>query len=468
MLLLTWSLKMIRSYLRGLTRRNIALALLGVTGTLLSGCGGLGPASKTPQPDPQLNQSINHIIFLVQENRGFDHYFGHLPDYWAANGYPAVQFDAEPANASNPTQDGTGTITAYHFRTVCMQNMSPGWNESHVDWNRTDPVSSTATLDGFVQEAAHFAQNATGGDAPAFDLQGFRAMGYYTGDDLNYYYFMASNFATSDRWFSPLMSRTQPNRLYLFAATSAGHANPPKTPLSNKTIFEALENANISWKIYLTDPNTAFIGNFQPFGSQHPEKIVPLSEYFQDVANGTLPSVVLIEPGYQSGLDEHPNKNVQSGSAFVSKEINALMNSPSWKDSVFILTFDEGGSFYDHVPPQPAVSPDGIPPSDLNLGDICTVKTGANCDFNHTGYRIPLLVVSPFTKKQFVSHTVADYTAILKLIETRFQIPSLTQRDAAQMDMTEFFDFANPPWMTPPNPPAQKQDGVCDFLQQTP
>ncbi len=459
---------MIRSWLRELTRRNIAPALLGITSIFLSGCGGLGPASKTPPPDPQLNQSINHIIFLVQENRGFDHYFGHLPDYSAANGYPAVQFDAEPANASNPTQDGTGTITAYHFRTVCMQNMSPGWNESHVDWNRTDPVSTTATLDGFVQEAAHFAQTATGGDAPAFDLQGFRAMGYYTGDDLNYYYFMASNFATSDRWFSPLMSRTQPNRLYLFAATSAGHANPPKTPLSNKTIFEALENANISWKIYLTDPNTAFIGNFQPFGSQHPDKIVPLSEYFQDVSNGTLPSVVLIEPGYQSGLDEHPNKNVQSGAAFVSKEINALMNSPSWKDSVFILTFDEGGSFYDHVPPQPAVSPDGIPPSDLNLGDICTVKTGANCDFNHTGYRIPLLVVSPFTKKHFVSHTVADYTAILKLIETRFQIPSLTQRDAAQMDMTEFFDFANPPWMTPPNPPAQKQDGVCDFLQQTP
>src|SRR5437667_12260942 len=72
-LLLTWSLKMIRSYLRGLTRRNVARALLGVTGTLLSGCGGLGPASKTPPPDPQLNQSINHIIFLVQENRGFDH-----------------------------------------------------------------------------------------------------------------------------------------------------------------------------------------------------------------------------------------------------------------------------------------------------------------------------------------------------------------------------------------------------------
>jgi phospholipase C len=155
--------------------------------------------NKTPASDSRLNQSINHIIFLVQENRGFDHYFGHLPDYWVANGYPSVHIDAEPANASNPTQDGTGTITTYHFRTACMQNLSPGWNESHVEWNRTDPVSTTAMLDGFVQEAAHFAQNATGSDAPAFDLQGFRAMGYYTGDDLNYYYVMASNFATSDR-----------------------------------------------------------------------------------------------------------------------------------------------------------------------------------------------------------------------------------------------------------------------------
>jgi phospholipase C len=114
----------------------------------------------------------------------------------------------------------------------------------------------------------------------------------------------------------------------------------------------------------------------------------PLAQYFQDVANGTLPSVALIEPGYVSGLDEHPNKNVQSGAAFVSKEINGLMNSPSWKDSVFILTYDEGGSFYDHVPPQPAVIPDGTPPSDLNPGDTCMVKTGANSDCNHTAYRV--------------------------------------------------------------------------------
>jgi phospholipase C len=141
----------------------------------------------------------------------------------------------------------------------------------------------------------------------------------------------------------------------------------------------------------------------------------------------------------------------------VASLINALMRSPYWKDSVFILTWDEGGGFYDHVPPHKTVSPDGIKPNDLLPGDICNssnpANTGPNCDFVYTGYRVPLIVVSPFSKKNFVSHTPADYTAILKLIETRFGLAPLTARDAAQMDMSdpsEFFDFKNAPWMTPP------------------
>ncbi|HZQ67461.1 MAG TPA: alkaline phosphatase family protein [Terriglobales bacterium] len=448
-------------------RVSVVVFILGLAFTL-TGCGGGSSTSSSPEttpppPNASLNQSVNHIIFMVQENRGFDHYFGKLPAYWAANGFPSQSFDGLPANASNPAQTGTGTISSFHLRTVCVQNMSPGWNESHVDWNRTDPTSATGLMDGFVTSAAAFALNAGPPDAPIFDIQGYRTMGYYDDSDLNYYYFMASNFATSDRWFSPLMSRTQPNRLYLLAATSAGHANPPAQPLSNNTIFGLLESAGISWKIYETDPGTAFLGNFQPFEQQHVANIVPLSQFFTDLQNGTLPAVAEIEPGYLSDLDEHPGDNVQPGAAHVASIINALMASPAWKDSVFILTFDEGGGFYDHVPPQTAVSPDGIPPMDLNPGDICTTTTGPNCDFNHTGFRIPLIVVSPFTKKNYVSHTTADSTAILKLIETRFNLPSLTKRDAAQMDMTEFFDFANPPWITPPSPPAQNMNGLCDF-----
>jgi phospholipase C len=84
-------------------------------------------------------------------------------------------------------------------------------------------------------------------------------------------------------------------------------------------------------------------------------------------------------------------------------------------------------------------------------------------DFNRTGFRVPLIVVSPFTKKSYVSHTVADFTAMLKFIETRFSLPSLTARDAAQMDMTEFFNFDAPPWLTPPMPPVQPTNKPCDY-----
>lgn len=104
----------------------------------------------------------------------------------------------------------------------------------------------------------------------------------------------------------------------------------------------------------------------------------------------------------------------------------------------------EGAGVYDHVSPHHTVSPDGIKPQDLLQGDICTQSTGPTCDFVYTGYRVPLIVASSFTKKNYVSHKVPDYTAILKLIETRFDVPSLTARDAHQMNMGEFFDFSNP------------------------
>jgi phospholipase C len=197
------------------------------------------------------------------------------------------------------------------------------------------------------------------------------------------------------------------------------------------------------------------------------------------VQNGTLPQVAFIEPASEVSLDEHPSDddvapqfapNVESGSAYVASLINVLMKSPSWKDSVFFFTFDEGGGFFDHVPPQPAVSPDGIAPSDLQPGNICSSGNGAGgytCNFTLTGFRVPLIVISPYAKKHYVSHTVADYTALLKFIETRFNLPSLTARDAAQMDMSEFFDFVNEPWATPPTPPGQVTNGPC-YLDHLP
>jgi phospholipase C len=455
-------------------------------------------------------QSINHIIFMAQENRGFDHHFGALRQYWAQNGFEDKQFDGlaqfnptsgipplqgppptspgcDPAFPFDPvsptvqdcvTDSSSPQIASFHLSSMCVENPSPSWSESHNDVNHEDPTSPTPPAggpDGYVWSAAHDARHQ---NPPFNDTDGLRAMGHYDGGDLNYYYFMASNFATSDSWFSPVMTRTQPNRMYMLAGTSAGHTRPlpaGSLQLQNKTIFEALQNAGISWKVYVSDPNPTLIQGSAmamfAFSNQFPQNFVPASQFMADAANGTLPQVAMIEPGYSSGRDEHPFETVNSpggsvqvGASYVSGFINSLMQSQSWRDSAFILTWDEAGGFYDHVPPHPTVTPDGILPNDLTSSDVCSQVTGPTCDFVYTGFRVPLIVVSPFVNKHFVSHTPADHTAILKLIETRFGLASLTNRDAAQMDMTEFFDFVNAPWSTPPPPsqiPTQITSGPC-------
>lgn len=451
------------------TLRYAALLAAVSAAAVLIGCQGLASSPPPVNPNGALNNSVNHIIFMAQENRGFDHYFGHLPQYFSANGYPQT-LDGTPANASNPNVDGTGLVTPFHMISQCTEGISPFWNESHRDFNYEDPTSTQPMLDGFVRIAAAFAQGV------GFqDVQGRRVMGYFDETDLPYYYFMAANFATSDRWFSPAMDNTVPNRLYMLAGTSDGLVYAPTSPLAIPTIFDVLQAANISWKVYVTDDfqNPLYLGSaLSQFvtAQKYPQNFVSAKQFINDAQSGNLAQVVMIDPGYESGLDEHPYGNpqkpsdgVQDGSQYAGSLINGFIQSKSWKDSIFILTFDEAGGFYDHVPPQQTVSPDGIAPSDLKSTDICFGMTGGTCDFTFTGYRIPLIVISPFTKKNYVSHTVADYTAILKLIETRFGLKNMTARDAAQMDMTEFFDFQNVPWQTPPqNIPAQPNNEQCN------
>jgi phospholipase C len=460
---------------------------------------------------------LNHIIFMAQENRGLDHYFGALRAYWRANHFYDLSFDGlrqfnptsgnPPLYGPPPTNPGcdpnfappndctidsnSPNVASYHIITQCIENPSPSWNEGHVDWNLNNPVSTTPTLDGYVWSNAHDARNLK-----YYDVNGVRTMGYYQSGDLNYYYFMASQFATSDRWFAPAMTRTQPNRHYLMAGTSQGYAYPIGTDnndqsrLTATTIFQELQNAGISWKIYVNPQGSSCQSNPTPqclltlsylqdfqwgqtVPANYPQSLAPISQYFTDLKNGTLPQVAMIEPASSAGLDEHGSDsdqypiNIQLGANYVSSLINALMTSSSWKSSAFILTFDEGGGLYDHVPAQKAVSPDAIKPVDLLPGDICTGATGPNCDFVYTGYRLPLIVVSPYAKRHFVNHNIADYTAILKLIETRFNLPALTKRDAAQINMTQFFNFNFPPWMTPPTPPTQNTTGKC-YLNQLP
>jgi phospholipase C len=511
------------------SRYSLGLALL--SGLTLFGCQGLrSGTSSTPPPTGSL-QSLNHIIIFAQENRSLDHYFGAMRQYWAQNGIADQSFDGLPqfnpasgiaplqgpapiipgcdptmstsTNCVASTSDTTDTVTSFHMASVCNEEQSPFWDEAHVDWDINDPTgTSPAALNGFVQAAANDARQQS---PPLMDTNGLRAMGYFDGGDMNYYYFMASNFATSDRWFSPTMSRTQLNRMYLLAATSGGHAYPlapPYSALTNTTIFEELQNAGITWKIYVNPEATncaatdsaclvgfSYINMFayEQTILNSPtllQNIVPTSQFMTDVQNGTLPQVALIEPASPAGLDEHPNdldtsspSNIQAGASYASGLINAFMASPSWSDSAMIFTYDEAGGYYDHVSPQPAPPPDSPSsstylPIDLQPGDICDgsgqLGTGT-CDFGYTGYRVPMIVISPFAQKNYVSHTVYDYTAILALIEKRFGVTALTNRDAAQADMsTDFFNFASAPWTTPPSPPAQVMTGQCTLAAPTP
>ena len=142
----------------------------------------------------------------------------------------------------------------------------------------------------------------------------------------------------------------------------------------------------------------------------------------------------------------------------MKKIIDALMASPTWASSAFLLTFDEGGGVFDHVVPAAMPKPDAIPPM--------WKTTDIKANFDQSGFRLPLWVVSPYSKPNFVSHTTRDFTSILKLIEVRFGLTALTARDGAADDMTEFFDFSAPHFATPPTLPAQPTTGVCDKTKE--
>jgi phospholipase C len=389
-------------------------------------------------------ERIRHIIVFVQENRSFDHYFGKLGQYRVSKGLPNA-IDGVPAKAVLYNSEGQ-PVSPYHLRTVCTENLSPAWDPSWLSVN-------SGKMDGFLR--------TTG--PTSLDPSSTRPMGHYDHTDLPYYYELATQFATSDRFFSSVLTQTIPNRMYLFAGTSFGHVSadpPPAGGWTQTTIFDRLDQAGVSWKYYYQDK-----GSYLPEWSTYQRsaaKMQPIANYYNDIQNeATLPSVIFIERAGPSGLDEHPGFNTQKGAERGAQIINALMASPSWASSVFILTYDEGGKFYDHVIPASMVPPDNIPPM-INAGE-------PQGDFAHTGFRVPILVISPWVKPHYVSHTWRDLTSILRLIEVRFNLPPLTLRDANADSMMEFFNFNTPQLLTAPPLPAQPTSGACSYsLEKAP
>ena len=253
-------------------------------------------------------------------------------------------------------------------------------------------------------------------------------------------------FAIGDRYFASVPGPTFPNREYLLAGTSFGHIRNdlPAGGLSGRSVFNQLDEAGVSWKIYFSDVPAGFL--FAYVRTHAAGHVVPISQYFADAAAGRLPQVAFLDPMFggnkNTETDEHPPANIQIGQQLVARVVNALFKSPNWPWSALFLTYYEHGGYFDHMAPPSAVAPDDIAPM-LGPGDTVA-------GFDRYGVRVPSVVVSPFARPHFVSHDVFDHTSILRFVEKRFGLPALTRRDAAADPMFDLFDLKKPALLHPP------------------
>lgn len=449
---------------------------------------------------------------MMQENHSFDNYLGALPyapnsPYHAASPCPTTDntcVDGLTCTAdsngkltctnSNPEADGSAPVVAFHDPRLCVSpDLDHTWTGTHHEVNFIDPNDAIAGIqDGFVSQNDISEQN-DGAEIPTDD----DTIGFYTHDDIPYYYALAQTFAIDDRYFASTLSQTVPNRFYLYAGTSFGHlvttvneSIPPSPggyqPI-NGTIFDLLDAAKVSWGEYVdTSSGNTELGI--PYGAlvhtPDPPHFQTFDDFMGQAKSGDLPSVAFVDFGIQNS--EHPPFDIRAGEAKVASVIQALRTGPNWKASILILTYDEHGGAYDHVTPPAAVPPDAIPPgmcadnsnppssktpgNGAQCGDsmqeaqkLCSqAKSGEACSkFDQYGIRLPFIVVSPFAKPSYVSHTVGDHGSILALIENRFTGGKrLTMRDANANDLEDLFDFTNSPSLhskvsptlaTPPN-----------------
>jgi phospholipase C len=387
------------------------------------------------RPDPtkpegtDLVPQVEHIVVVMQENHSYDSYFGMLG---RGDGF-TLDATGKPT-ASNADAQGN-VVRAFHAASTCQASgLSQNWNSSHIQWNN-------GAMDGFVRSPS-----------------GAAAMAYWDGRDLPFYYGLATTFPVCDRWFASCLGQTYPNRRFLMCGSALGSVNTimqDDLPLpQHGTIVESLNRNNISWRDYYTLLPT--LGLFPPVLAANVDKCPKIEQFFADAAAGTLPAVSFVESNGATQSEEAP-QDISQGEAFSAKALNAVVASPNWASTVLVFVYDEHGGYYDHVPPPPAVPPDDIAPiltvhPDDHLDGLPAQLPG---DYARYGLRVPAVIVSPFARKNYVSHVVRDHTSILSLIEHKFNLPALTNRDGAADNLLECLDLAGtPPFLTPPTLPA--------------
>jgi phospholipase C len=373
---------------------------------------------------------IDHVVLVMQENRTFDHYFSSLT-------VPGQTIDGAAPDATNP--DPTGApVARFHQPAYCFDNPAESWDEVHRE------VDGGA-MDGFAM--------ASGLADPSNDPTGSRALGYYDESDLPYYYALARAFAISDRHFSSAQANSWTNRSFYMAGTAYGITSnvlPPQDDAAGHTLpnlFTRLDDAGVTWAFYVQDiPTLAILSETWAKQLSH---INSLDQFFTDAAAGVLPAVVFVEGSDREGgasHDEDPPADIEVGQQMVASIVDAVVHSPHWPHAALVISYDEQGGFYDHVPPPAACAPDDKPPI-LDVGGFAAA-------YDQLGLRIPLTIVSPYAKRGYVSHHVTDHTSILRLVEAVFGLPALTHRDANAEPPYDMFDFAHPDTSVPILPQA--------------
>jgi phospholipase C len=415
-------------------RRMLTAAGAGVAASLLPPA--LATALAGDSPRRSSLGDIEHVVLLMQENRSFDHYFGTMagvrgfndPDAMTLPSGRSVFHQPDPANPD-------GYLLPFHLDTKrssaqAIPATGHGWGVQHASWNG-------GTMDNWIP--AHRRED---GEHAAY------VMGYYTRDDIPVQYALADSFTVCDNYFCSVFGPTWPNRLYWMTGTidpGGQHGGPitrnstPKGPYRWTTYAERLQSAGISWRVYREDDdygcnmltNFAAFSNAAPGTPLHENGLIsrPAGTFEDDARNDRLPAVSwVICTSHQS---EHPDFLPAAGADFVAGKLAAIAANPKvWRKTAFILNYDENDGLFDHVPPP--VAPPGTP--DEYVGGL---PIGA-------GFRVPAVVISPWTSGGWVARERFDHTSCLRFLErfTGVEEPNISEwRRRTFGDLTSAFRF---------------------------
>ena len=385
-------------------------------------------ASAAPVPSPR-NVPIDHFVVVMMENRSFDHYFGWL------DGADATQEMTYADPAGNPVDTRHASTLEADWQGCGHPDPGHGWNS------------------GRVQLQHGFLADGSGNDE--------FALTYYNEGELEFIHAAGKAFTVYDRFFCSLLSSTWPNRYYMWSAQSGGRKDnsPPVETLGNQweTIFDRAIPRGVSARYYNSDLPFSAV-----WGARGATWTRPLAEYYADCALGTLPNITFVDPPFRDGgggdglsADEHPHGDVRLGQAWMADVVNAFVQSPCYRRGALFIVYDEWGGFFDHV----------LPPS------VADDRQSANLDedFGQMGFRIPAVAVSPYARNTRpgnprVRHQRLGFESILKLIQHRFALGSLTLRDAQATNIGETFDWDRPDFDAPDLPdPQQVASTPCTF-----